>query len=426
MDVKIEEVSPCRNRVQITVPSERVRETFDRHYKDLKSAVNLKGFRPGKVPMSFLEKKFGSEVAQQVKINLVEESLEEALKEHKLDPISEPELELDKILVERSADMAFEAFVEVRPTFDLPEYKGVKVDAPAVEVTDEEVDAEIERIRRQHATLEPCEPDAIGDDHVLEATVSVMVGGETAVKDEPQMIGPKTSSAAGIVVDGLREKAVEAGIGGTARVDVEVPSYFPDAQFRGKAATMIIKIAEAKQIVLPALDDEFAEQLDFDDIAELRTRVTDAIRAHKDSDAHRAIEEQVLDSLIEKAPFSVPPGLLKRQVDRLVARARVDLESQGKSGEEIDEAIGEIAKAQEEDVTRSIKVSLLLDEIAKKEKIFVTEDELSRHLEALGARHGQTGDQVREQYEAQNLIGEVRFHLREAKTRAVLRENAKS
>lgn len=422
MQVNIEEVSPCRNRVQITVPADKVTETFSRHYKDLRGSVRIKGFRQGKVPMSFLEKKFGDEISNQVKVDLIEESLGQALDDNDLQPIIEPEVDLGKVLVERDQDLSFEAFVEVRPTFELGDYDGLKIDTPDASVSDEEVDQEIEALRGRHATLEPYDGTDITDDDVLEARVSVVVEGEHVVKDEDIMIGKGTTTAAGIIVESLREECVKAGIGGDARFEVEIPRFFPQEQFRGKKGNMVVNVEEAKRMVLPELDDEFAKTLQLDTVDALKSKMREMIEARKQEEAQAAVEDQIIEKVLENTPFSIPEGLLKKETDRILSRARLQMEFQGRTKDEIDEEIAKAADQQQADVERSIKASFLLDAIAKKEKIFVTEDEVGRHLDHIAAREGRSPEEVRAHYEQRDMMGEVRFHLREAKTRAVLRE----
>ena len=422
MQINIEEVSPCRNRVQITVPAEKVTETFDRHYKDLRGSVRIKGFRQGKVPLSFLQRKFGDEVSKQVKINLIEESLEKALDENDMKPIIEPEVDLGKIIVEPDQDLAFEAFVEVRPTFEVGEYKSLQVERPATDVSDDEVTAELDDLRRRHATLEPYEGSEITDEDVLEARVSVVVDGQQAVKNEDLMIGPGTKVAAGILVDDLRSECAKAGVGQDVKFEVEIPRFFRHEQYRGKTGTMVVSVEEAKRMVLPALDDEFAKQMDFDDVDELETKMRESIEARKQAEADQVIEEKLIDKVLEDTPFSIPEGLLKKETDRILSRARLQLEFAGRSPDEIEEEIAKSAADQQADVERGIKASFVLDAIAKKEKVFVTEDEVTRHLENLAAREGRSIEEVRANYEQRDMMGEVRFHLREAKTRAILRD----
>jgi trigger factor len=424
MEVNIEEVGPCRNRVRITLPQAKVEETFEKHYRDLKGTIRIKGFRPGKVPRSYLERKFGEEIAKQVKVNLIEETLDKAFEENKLDPIGKPEIDLDKILVEPKRELTFEAVVEVRPKFELGTYTGIKVERSSSEVTEDEVEEEILSLQRNRATLEPCEGDDIGKDDVLFASAKVLVGDREVNTDENVTIGPRSVHAAGLIVPDLRERAVEAGVGGTVTFDATLPRFFPDPDLREKPAKVILDVHEAKRMVLPEVNDAFAEELDFDDVAELREKIQEALKAKKEARADREVEDRVIDKILEETPFSIPEGLLAQETERIAARARLELEFGGKTKEEIDEALAEHADQQKAAVERSIRVGFLLDSVAKKERIYVTEDELNRHFEMIGARDGRQPEEVRQYYQERDMLSEVRFHLREAKTRAFLREKA--
>ena len=275
MDVKIEETGACRNRIQITLPREQVEKAFEKNYRELQGTIRIKGFRPGKVPRSFLVRKFGDEVAKQVKMDLIEEALEKAIEENKLEPIGQPEIDFGKVLVDPEQDLAFEAIVEVRPTFELAEYTGIEVERPSSEVTDEDVQNELLALRRRAATLEPLEGADVGDEDVLVGKSTLIVGDRKVVEDQSITIGPESKAAGGIMIEDLRPKAMEAGLGGTATFDVTIPAYFPDAEIRGSEGKLILKVEEAKKVVLTDADDAFAEQVDFDDMSELEHKISE-------------------------------------------------------------------------------------------------------------------------------------------------------
>ena len=425
MEVNIEEIGPCRNRIRITLPEKKVADMFAKHYRDLKTSVRFKGFRPGKVPESFLRRKFGDEIADQVKVNLIEESLEKALKENNLTPLGDPDLDLGKILIEPDQDFTFEAIIEVKPSFELGDYSEIEVERPAVEVADEDVDQHLLQLRQRAATFEPVEGQDVNEDDYLDGTVSVLSGDRKLSTDEPITVGPKSAFAAGIPVKDLRSRALEAGIGGTTTFDATIPSYYSDPELRGKEARIILQIHGAKKVVLPEANDEFAEKLDYDDIAELKEVLKRSLQSEKEVAADRAVEDRVIDRILENTPFSVPEGLVERGAERLAGRARLELELAGKNKEEIEEALASTLDQKKAEVEHNLKVSLILDAVAQKEKIFVTEEELDRHLEMVASREGKELEEVRKNYEERNLLSDVRYGLREAKTRALLREKAR-
>lgn len=425
MDVKIEETGACRNRIQVTLPREQVQKAFEKNYKELQGTIRIKGFRPGKVPRSFIVRRFGDEVAKQVKADLIEEALEKAIEDNKLEPIGRPDIDFGKVLVDPEQDLTFEAIVEVRPTFELGEYTDIEVERPESEITDDDVQAELLGLRRRVATLEPIEGDEVGEEDVLIGKATLIAGDRKVIEDQTITIAPETKAAGGIQIEDLRPKAMEAGVGGTATFDVTVPAYFPDEEVRGSTGKLILQVEEAKKVVLPEANDAFAEQLDFDDMKELEEKIRESLQAQKDAAADRGVEERVIEKLLEATPFSAPQGMLDKQMEQITGRTRMRLEFEGKTSDEIDEAIAEEVERQKDNVENSLRSTFLLDAIAKKEKIFVTEDELGRHFEVLAAREGRDPAEIREQYENREMLAELRYHMREAKTRALLREKAK-
>ncbi|MBN2491698.1 MAG: hypothetical protein JXQ29_12700, partial [Planctomycetes bacterium] len=252
MEVEIEEIGPCRNRLRIALPPDRVTAALDKEFRSLRNTIRIKGFRPGKVPQSYLERRFGTEVAEQVKRDLVTESLKEAVENHRLEPLGSPEVDLAKILLERDQELVFEAVFEVRPSFELGPYTGIAVERPAVEVAEEDIEAELLRVRRRHAMLEPAAADAPPAEQVLFGTASLILGNRKVVTDQPVTIDPGKTTLMGIRVEHLRERALEAGIGATVAFDVTLPSYAADPTLRGQPGKLILALEESKRLVLPA------------------------------------------------------------------------------------------------------------------------------------------------------------------------------
>lgn len=424
MEVDIEEIGPCKNRIKVKLPQKRVAETFSKHFKDLKSAVKIKGFRPGKVPRSYIQRRFGSEITNQVKMTLVEESLEEVLKENKLDPIGEPEIDLGKILVDADQDLEYEAVIEVRPAFELGDYTGIQVERQGTEVTQENLDEEMLQLRRRHASLEPIEGDEVGEEDVLFGSATVLVGDRKVTQAEDVTIGPQTVSAAGIIVKDLRERALGAGIGGSTTFDVTLPRYHPKEEFRNKEGKMILSVQEGKKVVLPDADEEFAKRLDFDDMDELTDKIREALQSRKEMEADKALEDRIIEKILESTPFSVPEGLVSKETERVTARTMLEMEFSGQDPEEIQTAVEESSEMQKAEVERILKTRFLLDAIGKKEKIYATEEDVKLHIMNIASREGKDPEEVRKYYEDQNMLSEVRYYLREAKIRNHLRENA--
>ena len=160
MPAEVTEVGPCKRRIAITISPETVQKAFADMWRQARNNVQMKGFRPGKIPKAVLERKYGDYVRQEVKQNLVNDAYREALKAHDLHPIAAPDVDLEKLEIEPGKGVEFELSVEIRPTFELGEYKGIAVGAPPVKVQDADVERELERFRAGRASIEPIEEDA--------------------------------------------------------------------------------------------------------------------------------------------------------------------------------------------------------------------------------------------------------------------------
>ena len=171
MEFHVETTGPCRKRVKVTIPSEMVSAEFDKSYRQWVKTVPIPGFRPGKAPRKLVEKKFGKQVADEVKQTLLDTAFEKALKENELAPIAEPELDIEQVTVEPSQAVDFDFTVTVKPEFELPDYGDIEVEAPPADPTDEEVERALRGLRKSKATLRPIKDGTIANEDVVSLKV---------------------------------------------------------------------------------------------------------------------------------------------------------------------------------------------------------------------------------------------------------------
>jgi trigger factor len=422
-EVVVEEIGPCRNRIKITIPAESVREEIEKQYQELQKSVQFPGFRRGHTPQKLLEKRFGEEVLESVKETLITKSLEDAIKEKNLDLISEPDLDPAELRVSPEVPLNFEVTVELRPRFEVKDYRGLPLAREPVTVGPPDVDAALQGLARRRATLDPVEDGPVAAGDVVLADARIEVEGE--VEDHAgTTIDPETQFVGGIYVGDVQQKLVGQAQDGRLEVSATVSRFHPRDDWRGKAAKIELTVREIKRINAPPVDEALAKDLDYDSLAELRERTESEVRAVKERDRDRALEERALDLVLEKTPFDVPDGLVERERERQLHTKVLALELMGVSNEEIQKEITGAAEWPKDELVRALRRAFLMEAIADAEKIFVTEPEVDAAIEDLARSRRKTAEEVREEYDSRDLMSELRRELRWRKVRRFLRENA--
>ena len=421
MEFNVEEVGPCRKKVSVKIPSERVSAEFDKSYGNWVKSIPIPGFRPGKAPRKLVEKRFGEQVTLEVKQTLLDAAFEEALERNDLSPISDPELKIDEIEVVPAADMAFDFTVTVKPEFDLPDLKGIEVEVPPAVPTKDEVDAAMDDLRKRKATLRPVEDTAVETGDVVTLKVRGMAGETEVLSDDnlPYEVG--SSWLGGLVADGLDDGLVGQKPGATTTAKAFAPPHAEQHPLAGAEITVEAELIDVKRPELPKLDEDFAKAFDFDSVDELVETITRDVAGHKERERDRSIENLALTQLAEKSDFELPAELIEKEVEDLARRAAYELQMQDKSPEEIAGRLAEIRAQRAEESARELKAFFILDKIVEQERILVTENEV-RDAVASIARHNQkTPEQMYTLLRDSGRLGSLRNQLRERKARDKLR-----
>jgi trigger factor len=414
--------SPVRQRVEVRVPASQVRKAFDRAYRDLGKQVRIKGFRPGKAPRPVLERLYGASIAEEIERTLVQQTLPDAIEQVELAPVVPPAI--DAAPPEPDADFTYAALVEVKPAIELPELEGLPARKPSVEVTAEEVDAELERLRERNAPVveEPEETQA-ETRHILGIDFVGRIDGEPFEGGTGR--GVDLELGAGRFIEGFEEQLVGARAGDDRVVEVRFPDEYGEASLAGKEAHFDVHVAEVKRRQLPELDDEFAKDLgDFDSLEALRERIRADLFEMRDNQARAELNKSLVDALIERTPFEVPPGLVEQQLERQLRSAHQRFEGQL----DHDALHGQLDRWREEwrpAAEREVREHLLLEAVASQREIAIEEAEVEVQLEKLAASQGTTVAQLRQAVGQETLESVSRRQLADEKALEFLAAAAK-
>ncbi len=425
LEAKVEDAGPCRKKLTVTVPAERVRGELDMAFLELMRSVQVPGFRVGHLPRKVAEMRFGSAVREEVRGQILEKALQEALERNGLVPLGEPDLTPVEAQIDPAKPFSFEVLVEVRPEVKVPDLKGVAVRRPAVMVAEADVDRALEALRRSRAELRPAPVGRVGEGDIVVLDAAVVVGGERVLEAENLQYRHPSEVVAGLSVPEAAKALLGKGTDEDVALKVTLPPAFKIPAHAGKEAELRLTVREVKRLHLPEADAEFARALDFESVEEMRAEVAKSVRREKEAEAERAVDDAVLDACLARAPVELPEGIVKREIGQVLARYQAELHMEGASPEVIEERLAKVQGQAAEQVAREFRVAFLVDEAAKARGILVTEGEVDEQVSLMASRYGRPVEEMRRHLDQRGLLPSIRGRLRERKVLDSLRKDVR-
>ena len=377
--VRIERRPQSIVAIAVEVPSERVEQAAEKAFRRLVQKASIPGFRPGKAPRALYEREYGSNhIYEEAARDLVDEIYRKAVQDNDLHPLDSPDVELRHL--GKGEPLVFEATVAVRPPVELGDYKAHGQSVQPKTVTDEEVEKVVAGMREHHAELRPVQRPAQSGD-VLTVDVDVTLDGR-----ELPPFGRNAHIEIGkeYAINGLSEGLIGASEGETRTLELDFPEDYQDADLRGKKGIFTVKVQQVSEKILPQLDDDFAKTVGVEDIAALRRTVRGELAHAAFHEGRDEAAEKALRHAIDTAKLEVPDVLVDDELDHMVTDLKERLRQQGLSYEEFllrAKKTEEEIRAEWRDAARRRAASMLvLDEIAKREDIGVTSEELAQEL----------------------------------------------
>ena len=414
MKVQIENTGPFGKKIFFEIPSDVVSQQVETTYRALNRNVKLKGFRPGKVPRSILERHYKNQVENEVISKLIEDSYEKAVAEHQLYPVSPPTL-IDRTF-EMGKDFTYTLSIEVKPEISVEEYLGLQVEKPTFEVSEEEVEHQLRMLQDTHAQLKPLEAQrpVQEKDFVLMDFVGTLDGRPLEgwnVQNHLVEAGSKT------LVGELDVHLIGLSVNQEKEIPVTLPASYPKAEWAGKSIQVRVTVKEIKEKILPPLDDEFAKDVgEFKNLAELKDRLRNSLTEQKQAQANQAAKENLLHLLREKHPFPVPPSMIDRQVDTLIARTELQLSRQGLKIDEVSRDQAKLRESFRPRAEKEVRDSLILEKIAEREHLAVSDPELDERLGQMAAQLKQRPEAIKSYYRKEDRLENLRALMLEEKT----------
>ncbi|WP_077357876.1 trigger factor [Virgibacillus halodenitrificans] len=399
MSAKWEKQEGNEGVLTIEVSPEEFDKALDQAFKKVSKDVQIPGFRKGKIPRKIFENRFGVESLYQDAVDIVlPDAYMKAIEETNIEPVAQPEVDIETI--EQGKPLVFTAKVTVKPEVKLGEYKGLEVEEQSVEVTDEDVEKEIEHQREHHAEL------VVKEEGTVEEGDTVVIDFEGFLGDEPFEGGKGENHSleigSGQFIPGFEEQLV----GKKAEEDTEITLTFPEdyhaEELAGKEATFKVKIHEIKSKELPELDDEFAKDVDeeVETLDELKKKKKEELEEQKKQEAENQKRETLLEKASENAEVVIPEAMVDTELDQMVKEFEQRLQMQGMTLEMYSQFSGQdvdaLKEQMKEDAEKRVKTNLTLEAIVENEDLEVSEDDLNAELENMASMYGTDVEQLKQ------------------------------
>jgi len=421
--VTTHEDSPVAFSLAVEVDAGRVDKAFTRAYRDLGKKVRVKGFRPGKVPRSVLEKLYGPQVAEQLEQSLVAETIGEAIEQSGIEPVAEPAVE-PAAPAAMATDFSYTLRLEVKPKVELPDLEGLPAVQPAVEVMDAEVDEQLEQLRERNApAVEEPEGTIVENGHVLSLDFVGRIDGAPFEGGSGQ--GVELEIGSGGFIPGFEEQLVGSKSGDDVEVDVTFPEEYGNAELAGKEAVFACHVVAVKKKQLPELDDDFAKDTgDFETLDALRERIRKDMEAGQERESKQVLRRSLLDALVERTTFAVPPGMVDRQLEHQLQAAHQRMQGQIPH-EAMHQQIEQWREQWRDQAEREVREILLLEAVVADQAIEIDDAEVEVRIAEMAEQQGVAADVLEKAYGDEQLKRGLRAQLLDERALAFLAGKAK-
>jgi trigger factor len=394
MHSQVDQISPVVVEVKIEVPWAKVNENLEGAYRNLQRTARVRGFRPGKVPRNVVKSLLGKSVEREVTTRLMEEGLAEAVREHSLEPVAMADV--DPPAIAQGQPLSFTAKLEVKPKIDAIDTSSLVVQRKLDDVTDAEVEQEIERLREQNAELvtpEPPRPARKGD--ILTLKIDVSVDG----KPRPDLSSDDSRAELGSerLLAEIEAGLAGAKVGETKEITLTFPEDYGHEPLRGQAAVFSVQVKDMQEKVLPEVDDDFARDLEHDSLDALRKDILKRLHETAERRAEAQVREQVVDKLVDANPIPVPPSLIERQQHAMMNELFQLQQMLGRPIPFDDQMQSEMQQRAE----RKIRAGLLFGAMADQQKIEVSDEDLEARMKEIADQSGKHVAKVRAEYQGE-------------------------
>ena len=428
MNITVENLAPCKKLLRVELDAKAVDETFYAVTKDFQKQASLPGFRPGKAPRAMVLKKYEADIKNEVKRKLIGDSYRKALDEKKIAVIGYPDIE--EIQFGRGQALQFAATIETAPEFQLPEYKGLPAKREVKSVTAADVDRAIELLAKQHTKFETVARELRRGDVVV-VNYTGTCDGKPITDTAPTAKGLTeqknfwVDAAPDSFIPGFASQLAGAKAGDKRTVNVDFPADFVTKQLAGKKGVFEVEVVEVKEKVLPPMDDAFAKKYDAENLAKLREGVQRDLENELKYSQAKAVRGQIIRALLTATNFDLPETAVAHETRTVVYDIVRENTQRGVARDLIEKQKDEIYSAAAQSAKERVKLSFLIQRIAEKEGIQVSQDEVLKRVQSLAVAYQIPLEKFLKDLQKRNGVVELYDQIAHEKVLAFLEQNAK-
>jgi trigger factor len=426
LSIKIDNPSACERHVTVTIPRDDIERYYDKAYSELMGTAAIPGFRAGRAPRKLVESRFKKDVGDQVKGSLLMDSMTQITDDEKFSAISEPNFDPLAVTLPDEGAMTFEFDIEVRPEFDLPEWKGLKVERPVGDFDSKDIDKRLEQILARHGRLVPHDgPAASGDYISCNLTFKNGAVELSSAKEEVIRLRPVLSFRDGRI-EGFDKTMKGVKAGETREATAKISTDAPNESLRNQEITAVFEVLEVKKLELPTLDATLLEEMGgFQNEGELRDAIQQELKRQLEYHQQQEARRQITGALTESADWQLPPDLLRRQARRELERAVLELRRNGFGEQEIRAYENDLRQNSLASTAKALKEHFILERIAEDQNIEADADDYEQETKLIAAQSGESVRRVRARLEKGGLMDALRNQIIERKVIELVLEHAK-
>jgi trigger factor len=412
----IQVISSCERRIKVTIPRAEIEHYFQDEFAGLEKNAYVPGFRIGKAPRKLVEKRFKKDILERVKNALVVDALAQVNSSTELTPISEPDFQYESLILPEEGPFVFEFSVEVRPEFDLPEWKGLTILKPVHEFSKEDVDKAVARLLTNYGELVMKDTPAEPDDYI-ETMLTFKFGEQilASAEHETVRLRPKLSFHDGFI-ENFDKLLTGVKPDDVVTVQTQLTNDAANPEFRGKVIDAVFEIIAVKRLVLPVISESFLQRIgNFQNEGDFRDAVLDSLQRQLEHEQRQYARRQITEKLVVTANWELPAGLLKKQSEREFRRVILELQRSGFSQEEIKSHANYLHQNSAGETARALKEHFILEKIAEIENVEATEEDYNTEISLIAAQKNWSPRRVRAHLEKAGEMDILRNQIVERK-----------
>jgi trigger factor len=429
MAVTIENTAPCRKKLRVEVAAERVAGARAEILQEFRKVATIPGFRPGKAPEPMVEKRYASQIDEELRKRLIPESYREALNEQKLKVVGYPQIE--SVDYHPGRPLIFTAAVDTAPEFSLPDYKGIPVKKKAVAVKDEDINKTLDSLRDQQADFVNVEGRTLRTGDYAVVNYSGVADGKPISELAPEDKGLGESKDFWLLISsdsflpGFCDQLVGANAGEKRQVLVDFPKDFPSKSLAGRKATFFVDIVTIKEKKLAEFNDDLAKKLGTESLEKLRDAIRKGLVAEAEGQQDSDMRRQVVEYLLARAEFELPESLVQQETRSIIYDVVRENSTRGATKEQLEQKKDEIYGFAAKSAKDRVRTSFILDAIARAEQIKVEEAEVDERIAQMAQRSRTTAARLRAQLAERGGEAEIEEQILVSKTLDFLVDSAK-